>query len=360
MGEIYTVIMAGGSGTRFWPLSRRARPKQLLSLAGDGTTALLTATARRVASLSPLSRTLVVTRADLAQGTRDALPGLAEENLLLEPSGRNTAPCVAWATATIQRRDPSAVIVVLAADAFIRDENAFVEALRTAARAAEEGVIVTLGIEPTRPETGYGYLHIGESTGSVEGVRSVRAFVEKPDFARATEFVTGGQHLWNAGIFVFRADVMRAAVARFLPTIAGALEVFDGAAARGEETETVASLYPSLQSISIDNGVMEKVSEVAVVPVSCGWSDVGSWQASWELAAHDTDENAVRAERAVLIDARGNMVVAPEGKTVALVGVENLVVVDTADALLVVPRERAQDVKKAVDALAAKKRDDVL
>jgi mannose-1-phosphate guanylyltransferase len=149
-------------------------------------------------------------------------------------------------------------------------------------------------------------------------------------------------------------------VARFLPTIAGALEVFDGAAARGEETETVASLYPSLQSISIDNGVMEKVSEVAVVPVSCGWSDVGSWQASWELAAHDADGNAVRAERAVLIDARGNMVVAPEGKTVALVGVENLVVVDTADALLVVPRERAQDVKKAVDALAAKKRDDVL
>lgn len=365
MGDIYTVIMAGGSGTRFWPLSRRLRPKQLLPLGGDGSTALLTATARRVAGLSPLERVLVVTRADLADGTRAALPGLPPENLLLEPAGRNTAPCVAWATATVQRRDPTAVIVVLAADAFIEDEGAFVAALRTAAEAAASGAIVTLGIRPTRPETGYGYLHVGDVLANApDGVYKVRAFVEKPDAARAAAFVSGSAHLWNAGIFVFRADVMRAAVAAHLPAVSEALDAFDVAAKSSPDAEMneVAARYPTLPNISIDYGVMEKVSEVAVVPVSCGWSDVGSWQASWELGAKDERQNVVRGALAdaVLVDASGNVVVSPSGKVVALVGVRDLVVVDTPDALLVVPRERAQDVKKAVDALTAARRDDVL
>jgi mannose-1-phosphate guanylyltransferase len=238
MGDIYTVIMAGGSGTRFWPLSRRLRPKQLLPLGGDGSTALLTATARRVAELSPLDRVLVVTRADLADGTRAALPGLPPENLLLEPAGRNTAPCVAWATATVQRRDPTAVVVVLAADAFIEDEPAFVAALRTAAEAAASGAIVTLGIRPTRPETGYGYLHVGDVLPNApEGVYKVRAFVEKPDAARAAAFVSGSAHLWNAGIFVFRADVMRAAVAAHLPAVSEALDAFDAAAKGSSDAE---------------------------------------------------------------------------------------------------------------------------
>ncbi len=362
MTTVYTVIMAGGSGTRFWPLSRKRHPKQFLALAGDGGTPMITATARRVASLSPIANVLVVTRADLADATRAALPDLADENLLLEPAGRNTAPCVAWATAAVQRRDPRAVIVVLAADAYIADEPAFVRALETACEAAATGAIVTLGIKPTRPETGYGYLHVGDAMrGAPEGVRRVRAFVEKPDAARARTFVEGGAHLWNAGIFVFRADVMRAAVARHLPAVSEAVDAFDAAArAPGGEAREVAARYPLLPSVSVDYGVMEKVDEVAVVPVDCGWSDVGSWQASWELGARDAQGNAVRADGAVLADAEGNVVVAPAGKVVALVGVRDLVVVDTPDALLVVPRERAQDVKKAVDALAARGRDDVL
>lgn len=360
MSEIYTVIMAGGSGTRFWPASRRARPKQLLALGADGDTPLLTATARRIAALSPLPRTLVVTRADLAVATREAMPELPAENLLLEPVGRNTAPCVAWATATIRRRDPRAVIVVLAADAYIANEEAFVAALRTAADAAELGAIVTLGIQPSRPETGYGYLHVGGAVeGAPRGVRVVRGFVEKPDLDRARSYLLGGEHLWNAGIFVFRADVMHAAVEAHLPAVARAMDELDRAAAQGDEASRVSALYPTMPNISVDYGVMEKVSEVAVVPVDCGWSDVGSWQASWELGAKDADENVVRAD-AVLCDATGNVVSAPSGKVIALIGVRDLVVVDTPDALLVVPRERAQEVKKAVDALAAAGRSEVL
>ena len=362
MTKVYTVIMAGGSGTRFWPLSRKLHPKQFLPLAGDGATPLITATARRVAALSPIENVLVVTRADLADAARESLPDLPAENLMLEPAGRNTGPCVAWATAMVQRRDPKAVVVVLAADAFIADEAAFVKALELACEAASTGSIVTLGIKPTRPETGYGYLHVGGAlAGAPDGVSRVKAFVEKPDATRAQTFLDGGEHLWNAGIFVFRADVMREAVARHMPEVSEAIGVFDAVASKGgDERREIEHRFPRLPAVSIDYGVMEKVAEVAVVPVDCGWSDVGSWQASWELGARDAAGNVVRADGAVLCDAEGNMVVAPRGKVVALVGVRDLVVVDTPDALLVVPRERAQDVKKAVDALGPKGRGDVL
>lgn len=356
MGDVYTVIMAGGSGTRFWPQSRRARPKQFLPLGPDGVTPLLTATAERLGDLCPLSRTLVVTRADLAEATRAALPGLASENILLEPAGRNTAPCVAWATATIQRRDPQAVVVVLAADAYIANPAAFVAALSKAVEAARAGTIVTLGIQPTRPETGYGYLRVGDPLPQgPEGVSRVAAFVEKPDAARAAAFVADGVHLWNAGIFVFRADVMRAAVAEFLPAVHDALTAFDVAARAGNEASVVAARYPTLPNISIDYGVMERVQAVAVVPVDCGWSDVGSWQAAWELGEKDPAGNVARTDpgAAVFLDATGNVATAPPGKVVALLGVHDLVVVDTPDALLVMPRDRAQDVKSIVDVLGA-------
>ena len=272
---------------------------------------------------------------------------------------------MAWATHTVLRRDPEAVVIVLAADAYITDEAAFVTALRTACDAAKTGAIVTLGIKPTRPETGYGYLHVGGTLdGAPQGVHKVRAFVEKPDLAHATAYVAGAEHLWNAGIFVFRADVMRDAVAKHLPAVAEAMVDLDRAAQRSpeEERRVVGERYPTLPSVSVDVGVMERVGGVAVVPVDCGWSDVGSWQASWELGARDAHGNVVRTDAGatVLADASGNVVVAPPGKVVALVGVHDLVVVDTPDALLVVPRARAQDVKKAVDALAAAKREDVL
>jgi mannose-1-phosphate guanylyltransferase len=355
--------MAGGSGTRFWPSSRRLKPKQFLPL-GDGVTPLLTATVNRVAPLSPPDRVLIVTRADLAEATHEACPEVPAANILLEPVGRNTAPCVAWATAVVQRRHPDAVVVVLAADAHISDEPAFVDALRLAAEAASTGAIVTLGITPSRAETGYGYLHLGDAfPGAPAGVRVVRAFVEKPDAARADEYFRGAQHLWNAGIFVFRADVMARAVREHLPTVADAVAAFDRAAALGpaEEVREVNARYPSMPNVSLDYGVMENERAIAVVPVSCGWSDVGSWQAAWELGLKDDAGNVLAGvDGTVVVDASGNVVVAPAGKIVALVGVSDLVVVDTGDALLVMSRVRAQDVKKAVDALTAAQRHDVL
>ena len=258
---------------------------------------------------------------------------------------------------------PSASPMVLAADAHISDEPAFVAALRVAAAAATTGAIVTLGITPTRPETGYGYLHVGENfAGAPEGVRVVRAFVEKPDAVRAEQYFRDGQHLWNAGIFVFRADVMARAVRAHLPAVADATVAFDQAAAVGavEEVREVIARYPGLPNVSLDYGVMEKEHAVAVVPVDCGWSDVGSWQAAWELGLKDGAGNVLAGVEGTVVDARGNVVVAPAGKVVALVGVSDLVVVDTGDVLLVMSRDRAQDVKKAVDALTEAQRHDVL
>ncbi len=348
--RVYAVVMAGGQGTRFWPLSRGARPKQLLPL-GGGDESLLRATVRRVAALVPPERVLVVTAANLKDGVLAELPELPPENVLVEPLGRNTAPCVGWAAATIARRDPAGILAVLAADHFIADEAAYVEVLRRAVRTAADGELVTVGIQPTRPETGYGYLELGGTL--ADGVFRAQRFVEKPDRARAEAFLRAGNFLWNSGMFFFRADVVLAAIERFLPQLARGLAAFDAAAAQGGEEAAVAGGYASLPSVSIDTGVMERAERVAVVPGDFGWSDVGSWTTAWELADKDDAGNALPHD-AVAIDSARNYVRAPHGKLVALVGLADLVVVDTEDALLVMPRERAQDVRAVVDALRAR------
>jgi len=348
--HVYAVVMAGGQGTRFWPLSRGLKPKQLLPL-GGGDESLLRATVRRVADLVPPERVLIVTGTGLRDAVLAELPELPPENVLAEPTGRNTAPCVGWAAATVARRDPAGVLAVLAADHFIRDEAEYLAVVRRAVHVAAGGELVTVGIPPTRPETGYGYLELGDALS--EGVFRARRFVEKPDRTRAEEFLIAGNFLWNSGMFFFRADVVLAAIERFLPQLAHGLAEYDVAAKRGEETAAVARSYASLPSISIDTGVMERAEQVAVVPGDFGWSDVGSWTTAYELASKDDAGNAVPHD-AVTVDCERNYVFAPHGKVVALVGVTDLVVVDTADALLVMPRERAQDVRAVVDALRAR------
>jgi mannose-1-phosphate guanylyltransferase len=352
--HVWAVIMAGGSGTRFWPLSRRATPKQLLPLAGAGS--LLAETVRRIAPVVPPERVVVVTAERLADATRGALPGVPAENVLAEPEGRNTAPCVGWAAAHVMRRDRDAVLAILAADHHVADEVGLLAVVRRAIDAASGGALVTVGIRPTRPETGYGYLELGEAM--APGVFEARRFVEKPNRARAEQFLASDRYLWNSGMFFFRADAVRAAIAKYLPGLGAALDRFDAAAARGEEAALVRAEYATLPSVSIDHGVMEKADRVAVVPGDFGWSDVGSWTTAWELAAKDASGNAAPAD-AILISASGNYVRAPAGKTVALLGVTDLVVVDTPDALLVVPRERAQEVRAIVEALAERGRDDL-
>lgn len=354
MAETFAVIMAGGSGTRFWPASRPERPKQLLPLAPGDERSLLRATVDRIAPLVPIERVLVVTSAALAEATRADLPGLPEENLLAEPVGRNTAPCVGWAAAVIRRRAPEARLMVLPADHHIGDEKTYLQTLATALDAAGGGDLVTVGLKPTRPETGYGYIEVGEPI--AKEVWRARRFVEKPTRDRAEQLFASGSYLWNSGMFFFRADAILEAIAEHLPGLAEGLDALDRAAAKGTEDAAVAEGYGELPRISIDHGVMEKADGVAVVPGDFGWSDLGSWTTAWELSDRDADGNAA-APDSVLVDSSGNLVRAPLGKVVALVGVSDLVVVDTEDALLVVPRARAQEVREVVEQLAGRQRE---
>jgi mannose-1-phosphate guanylyltransferase len=348
--NVHAVIMAGGSGTRFWPASRRDRPKQFLALGGDDRS-LLAVTIDRLAPLVPLERVWVVTGAHLVDRVRECVPALAPDHILAEPVGRNTAPCIGWAATKIAREDPSALLAVMPSDHVVTDAPALREAMERALDAARGGDLVTMGIRPTRPETGFGYLEMEEEL--APGVHRAKRFVEKPDLARATAFLDAGTYLWNAGMFFFRADAVLERIRADLPELADALDAFDEAAARGEEERAVQERFGALPNVSIDHGVMEKAPRVLVVPVACGWSDVGSWQAAWDLAPRDHHENALPAG-AVAIDADGCYVVAPNEKLVAIVGVSDLIVVDTDDALLILPRDRAQDVRAVVDALKAR------
>jgi mannose-1-phosphate guanylyltransferase len=343
--SVFAVVMAGGSGTRFWPLSRRALPKQLLALGGDTHESLIRATVRRIAPIVPPERVLVVTAASLAARVRQELPEVPAQNVLAEPAARNTAPCVGWAAQVAKARDPEAVLAVLAADHYVKDEDAYRTAVRRALAVAEDGTLVTIGITPTRAETGYGYLELGEELSP--GVRRVARFVEKPDVARASAMVADGKHLWNSGTFFFRADAVLAEIAAHLPALA------DGLAAIALEPARLGEIFGALPRVSLDVGVMEKAARIAVLPGDFGWSDVGSFATAWELSAKDTTQNAVPPD-AVIVDSKRCLVRTTPGKIVALIGVEDLVVIDTDDALLVVPRDRAQDVRAVVDALTAR------
>jgi mannose-1-phosphate guanylyltransferase len=346
MKRAFTIVMAGGSGTRFWPLSRAERPKQLLPLAG-GQESLLQATVRRACAATKSKDVLVVTSELLRAATRAQLPDLSPSSVLAEPIGRNTAPCIGWAATRVAREDPDAVCVVLPADHHIADEAEYGRILEAAIAAAEEGGIVTVGIRPSRPETGYGYIEMGEPLGGE--VHRARRFVEKPNRQRAEQFLAAGNFLWNSGMFFFRASVMIDAIKEHLPGLGDALTRFLDADLV-DEPRLVEEGYPTLPSVSIDHGVMEKVADVAVIPADFGWSDLGSFASAWELAQKDERGCSLPAD-AVAIEADGCFVRAPEGKLVTLVGVKDLVVIDTEDALLIVPRDRAEDVKRVVEEL---------
>jgi mannose-1-phosphate guanylyltransferase len=352
MTQVHAVILAGGSGTRFWPASRRTRPKQLLALAGASDESLIAATVRRLEPLIAPADVWVATSTTLLDATARVLPGVPRAHLLAEPVARNTAAPIGWAAAVIARSNPDAIVVVLPADHFIADEPGFLAVLERAIHTAEQGWLTTVGVSPTRPETGYGYIELGNAIH--EGAHAVTHFVEKPDRARAEGFCAGGRHLWNAGMFVFRARVMLQSIGRHLPVLAAGLVALDAAAERGDEARVLAELFPSFPSISIDHGVMEKADRVAVVPGSFGWNDVGSWEVSWELARHDLDGNAL-PEGTVVVDAANNLVrdlTTGKKRRFALLGVSDLVLVETDDAVLVMPRGRAQDVRSIVEEIA--------
>jgi len=362
MDHLYALIMAGGSGTRFWPASRRLRPKQLLPIAPGSDDSLLVSTIRRIEPLCPQERIIVVTGEHLLSATREALSAFPSVTVVAEPVPRNTAPCIAWGTALALRRDPAAVVMALPSDHHVCDEARFRDAVTRAVRSAEGGPITTIGITPNRPETGFG--HIEGSDEIAPGVRKAVRFVEKPDRARAEEYVRSGRYFWNSGMFFFRASAMMEAVTRFLPDLAAGLAKIEAAARRGADADAseTRAVFPTLPNISIDYGVMEKVPLLHVVPAEFGWSDVGSWLAAWELGAKDEHGNVVD-DGTVLVDSSGTLVrdLSKGGrKVIALVGVKDVCVIETDDALLVIARERAQDVRKVVEELERRGQKDKL
>ncbi len=338
------VILAGGSGTRFWPLSRKDRPKQLVRLFGDRV--MIGQTVERLSRITTTDRIVVVCGEHLIGAMREALPELDEDNFLIEPAARNTAPAIALAAMWANHRFPGEVVGVFPSDHFIGAPDRFASAVELASDAAKLGHIVTLGMQPNRPETGYGYIKQGGAVDGAQGVHVVDAFVEKPDHERALEYLSAGGYLWNAGMFFFTPETLMGEVERQLP------EMYEGILGIAADfdmptyDETLSSVFPTLESISIDYGVMENAGSVCVVPAEFAWSDVGHWAALPEIRETDEHSNVLEAP-VILHDVEDCVFYSTnDARPIAAAGVKGLVVVDTPEAVLVIPKERCQDVRE--------------
>lgn len=349
----YAVIMAGGGGTRLWPLSRKERPKQLLPLFGKET--LFQSTVSRLESLFPPERILVVTVAEQAREMKEQVPSIPDENYLIEPAPRGTASVVGLAAAVLIKRDPQAVMAIQTADHHIRDRNLFGYLIRTAIEVAEKNYLVTLGITPTFPSTGYGYIQQG---GVLEGdykypVYAVQRFMEKPDEVTAQKFLQSGGYSWNSGMFVWRADVILAEIGKQMPDLHKAVGAIASAWDTSKRDEVVRERWSGLKSQTIDYGVMEKAERVAVLPAGgLGWSDVGSWDSLYEVLVPDAEGNvAVNAEH-IEIDSHHTLVYSAHGQRLMVtIGLDDVIVVDSGDVLLVCKADQAQRVRDVVERL---------
>ena len=344
---MFAVIMAGGSGTRFWPASRESLPKQFLPITSNKS--MLAETIERIAPLIKASDTYVVINQNHVQ-----IPQMQEitnhyaVEILAEPLGRNTAACIGLAAIHIRQRDPQQPLVVLPADHYIAQPQQFLEILQATSEVAQSGAIVTLGIQPTRPETGYGYIEVGTGQALGHSYAQVVRFVEKPNLETARNYLITGHYLWNSGIFIFAAQTILQELAQCLPRLYEGLCEIEQHIGQPDYLATLARIYPQLESISIDYGVLERTTApIQVFPSNFGWSDVGSWQALYELRSPEQDnEGNLHIGEACALQATNNLVFSQTGRQVALLGVSNLVVVDTADILLIADRSQSQEVKQ--------------
>jgi mannose-1-phosphate guanylyltransferase len=353
---MYAVIPAGGSGTRLWPLSRAANPKFLHALTGTSAT-LLQATVERLAPLADMDRTFVVTGLSHAAAVARQLPDLPEDNLLVEPSPRDSCAAIGLAAAVIARRDPTAVMGSFAADHLVHHDERFVEVLREAQRGAEQGLLMTVGIFPTQPETGYGYLECSGPIGD-GAIRRVQQFKEKPTFEVARRYVDSGHYFWNASMFVWQVGVFLAELHRQQPELAAGLDRIADAWTTPRRDTVMGEVWPTLPKISVDYAVMEGAAAaglVATVPGDFGWNDVGDFHTLGEVLPPSDTGNVVvdpgEKPDVLLLDSSGLIVVPHSGRLVAALGVQDMIIVDTPDAVMVCPRDRAQEVKRLVDAL---------
>ncbi len=342
----YAVVLAGGSGTRFWPKSRRHQPKQLLDILG--TSPLIKQTLDRLEGLFTPEKILVVTQAEQVESLRRHIE-LPDENILTEPEARNTAAAIGLAALEIQRRLASdAVMAVLPSDHHITDPDVFLKTLLIAKEVARQNYLVAIGIRPRYPETGYGYIELGEPLSDIgyQGIYRVKSFVEKPNMTRAAQFISAGSHLWNSGTFIWRIETFLEALRRHLPKLYAGLKQIEQAQM---EPSVLAQIYPALPQISVDYGVLERADNRAVVVGDYGWSDVGSWAALGELLEKDEWGNVKRGE-VVQLDCSQSILYSDQA-LIAAIGLHEMIVVSSGDAVLICPREKAQEVRKLVEQL---------
>lgn len=350
----YAVILAGGKGERFWPRSRTTRPKQLLTLVGKRN--LLEATLERIRPLAGRKQCLVVTGKDLSGPILKACKRLSRSQILAEPFGMNTAPAVGLAASYLASKDSKAMMIVLPADHHIPEEGKFLEALKVALSLAERDLLVTIGITPQRPETGYGYIQLGEGIFKRNGITAhkVQSFKEKPDYETAQRFLAAGNYLWNGGIFVWKVQTILDAIREFLPGLASGLAQVQVQWGKPGEAQAIAKAYRKAEKISIDYGVMEKAHQAACVRGEFSWDDVGSWHAMERLALSDIQGNISQGD-VISLDTTGSTLISDQG-LVATLGISDLIVVRTPDATLVARKQDAQRVREIVQALGLNKK----
>lgn len=355
----YVAIMAGGIGSRFWPMSRSAQPKQFLDILGTGRT-LIQETFDRYSKLAPIENIYIITSREYVSMVKQQLRLLPEENILAEPSRKNTATCIAYIAFKLYQKDPDAVMIAAPSDNHIIDTEAFLQTARKAFDFVDSiNALVTIGIKPTSPNTGYGYIQ-HEAPEAAPGVHEVKTFTEKPNLELAETFVASGDFLWNAGIFTWKVKNVLTAFEKYLPEI---YEVFAAEKDKfntAEEANALENIYPQCTSISIDFGIMEKADNVYVIPAAFSWSDLGTWNSAWDNTDKDYFQNAVSGNNVMIIDAKNCVVNAPNNKLVLLQGLEDFIIVDTKDVLLICKRDKEQDIKDYVAEIKRNKGDKFL